>query len=343
MNRRNASYLLSLFPSVLVVWGNLTGGWWSFANFLFTAIVLGLLELMTPAIRSNEHSSASDPFPEAVLFAHVPAHTLCLISLVYGIFSGILTGPFVWLATISTAVEAGTGAIVVAHELIHKAVPLKQYLGKYLLASSGNCSFYIHHLRIHHRFVGTSEDAATARFGESLYRYHLRTVPGQFREAWKSETSMLAKQGKTVWSLRNMMLRNLLVQLLIVWGMVWLLGLKGLLIYVVYAFMARLLLEYVNYIEHYGLQRTSAERVTEHHSWNSDKAVSRFFLVELSRHADHHFYASKPYHTLNTYKHSPTLPGGYMSLLLPALIPAWWKALIHPRLEQYRSGSTSEA
>jgi alkane 1-monooxygenase len=68
------------------------------------------------------------------------------------------------------------------------------------------------------------------------------------------------------------------------------------------------------------------------HSWNSDSRVSRYLLVDLSRHADHHFYASKPYHTLQTYDNAPELPGGYAALLVPALIPPLWKALVHPQL-----------
>jgi alkane 1-monooxygenase len=70
------------------------------------------------------------------------------------------------------------------------------------------------------------------------------------------------------------------------------------------------------------------------HSWQSNKFVSRFVLVDLSRHADHHYYASKPFHTLISYEKSPVLPGGYASLILPALIPFWWRKLTHPILDE---------
>ena len=64
-----------------------------------------------------------------------------------------------------------------------------------------------------------------------------------------------------------------------------------------------LLLETVNYIEHYGLLRLKnesgkSERVKEVHSWNSDHVVGRIILYELTRHSDHHFKSTKKYQTL---------------------------------------------
>ena len=99
----------------------------------------------------------------------------------------------------------------------------------------------------------------------------------------------------------------------------------------VQAFFANLLLEYTNYIEHYGLSRNDNERVNEMHSWQSDKVISRFFLIDLSRHSDHHFHAAKPFNKLVSYPESPVLPGGYSSMLLPALIPPLWFSLVNNR------------
>lgn len=98
------------------------------------------------------------------------------------------------------------------------------------------------------------------------------------------------------------------------------------------AFLANILLEYTNYIEHYGLSRKANERVNETHSWQSDRVVSRYFLIDLSRHADHHFHAAKPFNALISYKKSPVLPGGYSSMFLPALIPALWFKLVNPHV-----------
>jgi len=50
-----------------------------------------------------------------------------------------------------------------------------------------------------------------------------------------------------------------------------------------------LLLETINYIEHYGLRRRlldsgRPEPVGPHHSWNSNHELGRIFLYELTRH-----------------------------------------------------------
>ncbi|MBK6839368.1 MAG: hypothetical protein IPG90_14780 [Bacteroidetes bacterium] len=84
------------------------------------------------------------------------------------------------------------------------------------------------------------------------------------------------------------------------------------------------------------MTRNEKERVNETHSWQTDKVISRFILIDLSRHSDHHFYASKAYHTLQHHEKSPVLPGGYASAIYMALIPPIWFHVIHKRLTEYR-------
>jgi alkane 1-monooxygenase len=104
--------------------------------------------------------------------------------------------------------------------------------------------------------------------------------------------------------------------------------------WLIHSLTAAFLLEYVNYVEHYGLSRKPNERATEMHSWDSNQPVSRFFLIDLSRHADHHYYASKPYHTLNSYPNGNKLPSGYAGLFFVAIFPPLWYKLIHPRISK---------
>lgn len=83
------------------------------------------------------------------------------------------------------------------------------------------------------------------------------------------------------------------------------------------------LLEAVNYLEHYGMERKRLssglyEKVTPLHSWNASQSVSNFLLFQLQRHSDHHAYAFKPYQVLNHYEESPQLPAGYSAMILVA-------------------------
>jgi alkane 1-monooxygenase len=98
-----------------------------------------------------------------------------------------------------------------------------------------------------------------------------------------------------------------------------------------------LLLETVNYIEHYGLQRRKVnefryEDVTPVHSWNSDFVIGRLVLFELTRHSDHHYEPSKHYQLLDSMPAASQLPAGYPAMMLLSLIPPLWFRVMNPRL-----------
>ena len=96
------------------------------------------------------------------------------------------------------------------------------------------------------------------------------------------------------------------------------------------------LLETVNYIEHYGLQRrTGADGRPEPfgvgHAWNADHVISNSLLANLQRHSDHHVHASKPFAQLEALP-GPQLPTGYSGCLLLASLPPLWFAVMHRRI-----------
>jgi alkane 1-monooxygenase len=332
---RNAKYLLSLLPGLAAIVGNVLGGYWAALCIVLVLGVLAVVEWFLGEDQNNNHSEARDLFPELIVYLNVLVFTGVWVSLALGLQQEWLTGSSIWLAAASSGIAAGSCGIIPAHELIHKANPLKQWIGKYLLTGSGNVYFHIHHLRVHHRYVGTDKDSATAKRNETIYSFFLRASSGQFSEAWQSEAGRLNKLGKSAYGIGNQVLRNCLWQLLICVALFLWQGWIAIGVFTVYTLMANFLLEYANYIEHYGLSRSENERVNETHSWNSDCNISRYMLIDLSRHADHHNFASKPYHTLKTYNNAPTLPGGYVALFFPALIPPIWKAMVHPRLDAW--------
>ncbi|MCC7298497.1 MAG: alkane 1-monooxygenase [Bacteroidia bacterium] len=335
--KRDLSYGFSLIPALLAVAGNLNGGWWAGLNIVYSLLILAIIELMMGKNTSNSHGRKDAIIPEAILMAQLLLHTVALASLLFGVYSQILTGGFAVLAVISTGVAAGSGGIIVAHELIHKASTFTQLMGKYLLLSCGNYYFYVHHLRIHHRHVGTESDAATAKRNETLYAFFYRTVRGQTKEAWESEKKRLGKIQRRAFHTSNILVGNLVIILVFMLLLLFLGGWMVLFAWLGVVLVSNTLLEYVNYIEHYGLVRNEHEKVDHTHSWNCDKVISRFVLFDLSRHADHHYYASKPYHMLDSHPHSPVMPGGYICMVLPALIPWWWFALVHPRLDSLKN------
>ncbi len=296
------------------------GGWWVALNFVFSLGILAVLENFVPEDKNNE-SDQEDWFPDSILWLHVAMQIVSIATLIYSIqhfeynfFQFILIG-------ISVGVNSGSSAIVIAHELIHRKNKYMRLAGQFLLLTACNIYFYVDHLKVHHKWVGTGNDPATAKYNESLYAFFIRSTIGQIKSSFNVEGVRLRLIGKNPWSINNYVIGSLFI--LLIFGMVlsYLFGPAVLIAFLLQGFFANFLLEYTNYIEHYGLTRRDQERVTEVHSWQTDRVISRFFLIDLSRHADHHYYASKPYHTLLSHEGSPVLPGGYVSMIYYALCP----------------------
>ena len=103
-----------------------------------------------------------------------------------------------------------------------------------------------------------------------------------------------------------------------------------------------ILLETVNYIEHYGLLRKQNEhgryeRVKRNHSWNSDHQVGQVLLFNLSRHSDHHYNGAKHYQLLKTVPESPQMPTGYPGMMLLSLFPPLWFWVMNKKIKQIQS------
>lgn len=116
-------------------------------------------------------------------------------------------------------------------------------------------------------------------------------------------------------------------------------GPQVLLYFLAAALIGILLLETVNYIEHYGLQRKATgdgkyERAMPAHSWNSDHVLGRIFLFELSRHSDHHYMASRKYQVLRHHDDAPQMPTGYPGMMLLSLVPPAWFYVMNRRIKK---------
>jgi alkane 1-monooxygenase len=232
--------------------------------------------------------------------------------------------------------------INVAHELGHRKEWYNKLFARILLLPSFYMHFSISHNYGHHKRVGTPEDAVTARFNESLYIFLPRAVSGVYLEAWKLEGIRLKKIGLRAFHWKNEMIRISFFQSLYVLGILWFFDLRVLVFLIFAAIFSFLMLETIDYVEHYGLTRKKLasgkyERVSEMHSWTSDHRLGRIFLFELVRHADHHLQSTKKYQNLDHLSKSPELPYGYPLSILFALVPPLWFRIMNPLAEQYKS------
>lgn len=223
----------------------------------------------------------------------------------------------------------------------HRSTWYEQAMAKVLLLTSLYMHFFIEHNRGHHKHVSTEGDPSSARRGESLYAFWVRSVVGSYFSAWRLEEERLHRRNLPFWSLQNEMLRFQVIQLLCLAGIIAWFGAAVFSCFVVAAVLGFLLLESVNYIEHYGLQREKTkaggyERVLPAHSWNSNHLVGRIMLFELSRHSDHHYIASRKYQILRHLDESPQMPTGYPGMMLMATVPPLWFWVMNNRLDRLR-------
>jgi len=319
-------------------------GIWSFLAVLIAFGAIPLLELLSGTDHQNlskeEYNKRSEiKLFDWLLFLNIPILWV-LFLYTFHIVSSIPLDRFELIGIVlSVGIIGGSAGINVAHELGHKSGLIHQLGAKLLLCPCLYMHFIIEHNRGHHLFVSTPQDPATSRYGEVVYTFWFRSVIMSYLHAWELESKRLRKLNESVIGLNNEMIRFTFIQFLYLLLVYLLFGQFALFIAITIGCVSFLLLETINYIEHYGLMRELLpdgryERVNVNHSWNSDHIIGRIMLYELTRHSDHHYKASKKYQVLESYDSSPQLPFGYPSSMLIALIPPLWFYIMNPRVKQ---------
>lgn len=344
-------YALGFLLPPLLVWSSEAGGLtaWLPVAVLFAGVAL--LDALTPLHPVSWSSSAASILDSHLEFRvmtwlWVPVHAALMF---WAITTGAtLHGSGWWALVLGTGAIGGAVGITYAHELIHRTSSWERALGDVLLALVSYPQFALAHVYGHHRHVATPHDAATARLGEGLYAFLVRSVAGGAREAWSFERERLRRRGHPAWHGSNACWRYA-ATLVVVYSGVWMLqGWWGVGFLVLQSVLAIALLETINYVEHYGLLRREAspgryEPVTVQHSWDSSHRVSNWLLINLARHADHHLVASRRFPALSSQPTAPQLPFGYGTMLLLATIPPLWRRVMDPRAKRVRDGIWQEA
>jgi alkane 1-monooxygenase len=239
-------------------------------------------------------------------------------------------------AAMSTGYAVGGYGINIAHELTHRTWDRFAHIwGRLLLSLSVSVDFAIEHHYGHHLKVGTPEDPATARRGENVYRFIVRSIAGSIKNAWALEKTRLERKRQRVLGLHNQLLTGYGFSFLLVLLFFYTGGWVGAGLFAIQAAVARVLLEIVNYMEHYGLVREADKPVEPRHSWNTNRRISSILLFSLTRHSAHHEKGEIPFWKLNPYPDAPEMPFGYLTTIYICLIPPLWYRVIAPRLQHW--------
>lgn len=341
MHVRDLKYLIAFALPLSGILALYLQGPWSWASVVLGFAIIPILELWTPSSTDNTPPLEEEPrskqrFFDLLLYSNAPFLFGIVLTYLYTIQNGLLSTAEMAGLTLSVGIIVGANGINVAHELGHREKKTEQWLAQWMLLPALYQHFFIEHNRGHHKNVATLKDPSSARYGESLYAFWIRSVSGAWMGAWRLEADRLSKENKSVFSLNNQMLRFQFWQIAYLVSIAFFIGTPALIGAIGIAAVGFLLLESVNYIEHYGLQRRQLESgrpepVLPIHSWNSDHELGRIFLYELTRHSDHHFKATRKYQILRHMDESPQLPFGYPTSLLLAFLPPIWFRIMNPR------------
>lgn len=351
MRGRVLKYTLVYLSPAVVLFSIWSKSLWSYTALAVIFGIIPLLELFTRGSTRNldkieEEIARKDIAYDLLLWFLVPVQYATLVYFLVSISDPSLSTVVKIGMTTAFGISCGILGINAAHELGHRHTWYEQLMSKMLLLTTLYMHFFIEHNRGHHKNVSTDEDPASSRYGEDLYTFFLRTIRGSWLSAWHLEGERLKKKGLPFWSVHNEMLRFQILQLALVAAIALVFGWETMLWFLAAAVMGFLLLETVNYIEHYGLRREkrgdSYERPLPVHSWNSNHPLGRLILLELSRHSDHHYLASRKYQILRHFDESPQMPTGYPGMMLLALIPPVWFKVMNPRVEGARERGGEE-
>jgi alkane 1-monooxygenase len=239
---------------------------------------------------------------------------------------------------VQTSLLIGALGTVPGHELTHRvASKFDMFMGNWLLAFSCDCTFAIEHVYGHHKNACFPEDPASAAREEKIYPFISKAIFNEHMDGWRIEKNRLEKIGTKSLSAHNRMiigyLRSLILAILVFvvsgWG--------GVLCFMICALGAKVFLEAINYIEHYGLVREKGKRIHMRHSWNSNHFLSSIYLCNVTRHSDHHRLARLKFWELHPCpENAPMTPYGYLSMLYLSLIfPYQYRKVMSKRLLEW--------
>ena len=346
MRLATIKYLLVFTTPIVVLFSLSMNGLGTYFALVFVFAFIPLLEFLFTGNENNlteleEAIALEDKTYDYIIWSLVPMQVLTLVYFLVRISDpSVFYYEKVGMMT-AFGISCGVLGINAAHELGHRVTKHEQLMSKILLCTTLYMHFFIEHNRGHHKNVSTDEDPASSRYGENVYAFFVRSVRDSWLSAWQIEKKRLEKAQQNFWSWHNEMLVYQIIQAALLVIIALSFNVEIMFWFINSAIMGFLLLETVNYIEHYGLRRQKVtdkqyEPVLPIHSWNSNHTLGRVLLLELTRHSDHHYKATRKYQILRHFDNSPQMPSGYPAMMLLSLVPPLWFKVMHRQIAAYR-------
>lgn len=329
-------YLILLIVPLTVALGYCAGGYYTFLTPVICFVFLPLLELLPFDIKLFSKKVGSSKAFRIIPFLFVPVVLLMVFGCSIIAATGKLSKVEFFGLLLSAGVVNGTIGFTLAHEFIHKYLFPEKIAGHLLLACACYMHYSIEHVYGHHVYACTSKDPNSAKKGETFYTFFFRSIAGGYKSAWQIERKCLKKSNLSFLSIHNRMLLFLIIQLFVLAVLGIAFGKYALLFFAGQSFVAVLLHQQANYLQHYGLIRKdeagTREKMHAHHSWGIPGECRIVDLFQVQNHADHHLHASTSYEKLVARQESPRLPANYAAMMVVTLFPPLWFKMIHKRM-----------
>jgi alkane 1-monooxygenase len=349
-------YLWSLFlPAIpalsVALYFSLMGNWATLIPALFVYVGVPMVDAIFGEDTHNPPESVVQKMAEDRHYSWMVRSAVPIVWISFvAIFALIGTQDLPWwsvAALIMGGASISGNCLTVGHELGHKQNKLDRQLAMWINAVVGYAHFRVEHNRGHHVWVSTPEDPASARMGESVYRFALRELPGTLVRGCRDEAERLKKAGLSAWSWQNEILRGFAITtaaaviLCVAFG--WFL----LPLLLAHHLIGYYMLTQTNYIEHYGLLREKKangnyEPCRPRHSWNTNHIASNLMTFQLQRHSDHHTNPIRPYQALRDFPDLPRMPSGYPGMFVLAAIPSIFFRVMDPKVMAWAGGDLSK-
>lgn len=338
--------LATLLPLPLLAAGAVAGGVFVAAALLYFLVTVTLLDRLLPEAGDADAAGkapaapaapgAGDLLPVAIGVAHFGVLVLALAAVTGATGlgpserAGLLLAAGLWM-----------GQVVhpAAHELIHRRRRWPFALGAAVYTSL----LYGHHVSahrlVHHPFVGTDDDPATAWAGEGFYDYALRAWTGAFAAGHAMEAGRAARRGRRGPGPYAAYTGGGAGFLLAGWLAF---GWGGLAAHLLLVAVVQTQILLADYVQHYGLTRARLpggrlEPVGPQHSWDAPAPFSGALMLNAGRHADHHAHPLRPFGDLRSggAAAAPMLPRPLPVMAAIALVPPLWRRVMRVPLARW--------
>lgn len=322
-------YYLNTLLVVVAILGFYLGGQWVWLG-ASTYLVLLVLDLLLP----NDYKNRQIRHP---FFVDLPLYLhVALMLIMYGTFAWRMKTGFETTTNVNLALLGCFASLVwisavpnlpVAHELMHRRGAFERFLANIAATFFFDPHRAIGHVHTHHLHFDTENDSDTPQRGEKFYQFIWRATKGAYLDTFELEKRRLSVNNKSVWGPSS----------LVFWGLVAVFGtplgiglyagvLAGSLTLAVMV-TTKFVLEALNYLQHYGLQRVTSQPIEDRHTWHHFSTMSRIAGVEITNHIDHHRDGFLPFYNLQVHKGAPEMPSVFICAPA-ALIPWVWDNLI---------------